>query len=475
MQVHIDRGGERFGPYSLEEVNAYLANGTLLPTDNAWQDGMANWVPIDQIPGVTMAVGSTPPTPSTTPAAGATCPQCQAPVEASQVICMGCGTRLQGEATTPKGSKKKLLIGIGAGVGVLAIIAGIWFFLVREDGTNEQGVETKKSESTPPTNPNWVSDPSDPNNVKIEHRIRHFSRTATGYFTKRTGELTKADLEKVTKLKLDGLGLTSVKGLEKLTQLKTLELEFNQLTSVKGLEKLTQLTYLNLDNNKLTSVKGLEKLTQLELLILIDNPALTEAQIAELEMALPFPKCTIHSNPPLTKEETIEKAIRKAAKKPTGELTKADFEKVTSLDLNHHNLTDVKGLEKLTKLEKLFLHDNKLTDVTGLENLTQLKELSLQFNKLTDVKGLEKLTQLTWLNLANNRLTELKGLEKLTQLKTLNLKNNQLTNVTSLEKLAKLEELYLENNPALTKAQIAELQRALPKCKIFSKHTNPIP
>ena len=138
MQVHIDRNGERYGPYSHEQVNAYLANGTLLPTDLAWHDGMADWVPISQITGVTIAGGSPP------PAAGATCPQCQAPVEASQVICMGCGTRLQGEPSMPKGSKKKLLIGIGAGVGVLAIIAGIWFFLIREDGSNPQNVDAQK-------------------------------------------------------------------------------------------------------------------------------------------------------------------------------------------------------------------------------------------------------------------------------------------------------------------------------------------
>ncbi len=37
MQVHVDRGGERYGPYSLEKVNAYMTNGTLLPTDLAWQ------------------------------------------------------------------------------------------------------------------------------------------------------------------------------------------------------------------------------------------------------------------------------------------------------------------------------------------------------------------------------------------------------------------------------------------------------
>ena len=47
----------------------------------------------------------------------------------------------------------------------------------------------------------------------------------------------------------------------------------------------------------------------------------------------------------------IEVAIRKAAKKPTGELTKADLEKVTELHLQDNQLTEVpKGLEKLTKL-----------------------------------------------------------------------------------------------------------------------------
>ena len=130
---------------------------------------------------------------------------------------------------------------------------------------------------------------------------------------------------------------------------------------------------------------------------------------------------------PLTKEESakvIEAAIRKAAKKPTGELAKADLEKVTNLDLGDNKLTSVKGLENLTELRGLYLHDNQLTDVKGLENLTQLKDLRLQLNQLTEVKGLENLTKLTRLD--------------------------------------------LRFNPDLTKAQIDELKMALPKCKISS-------
>ena len=59
----------------------------------------------------------------------------------------------------------------------------------------------------------------------------------------------------------------------------------------------------------------------------------------------------------------IEAAIRKAAGKPTGKLTKVDLEKVTKLDLDENQLTDVKGLEKLTQLRELSLTRNQLTDV----------------------------------------------------------------------------------------------------------------
>ena len=222
-------------------------------------------------------------------------------------------------------------------------------------------------------------------------------------------------------------------------------------------------------------MKGLEKLTQLEWLYLGDNPDLTKAQIDELKKALP--KCRLQWNRTLTKEESakrieagIEAAIRRAAKKPTGELTKADLEKVTHHSLRAKKLTEVpKGLEKLTQLTILGLGSNKLTDVSGLEKLTQLKVLALGSNQLTEVpKGLEKLTQLTYLTLSNNELTNVTGLEKLTQLEGLNLNVNRLTDVKGLEKLTNLSKLHLQNNPDLTKAQIAELQKALPKCKISS-------
>jgi len=50
----------------------------------------------------------------------------------------------------------------------------------------------------------------------------------------------------------------------------------------------------------------------------------------------------------------------------------------------------------------------------------------------------------------------------------LSLDNNQLTSAKGLEKLTQLTWLWLRDNPDLTKAQIDELQKALPKCNILS-------
>jgi len=95
-------------------------------------------------------------------------------------------------------------------------------------------------------------------------------------------------------------------------------------------------------------------------------------------------------------------------------------------------------------------------------------ERSLEVQFLDGELKMADLEEVTKLNLDGYQLTELpKNLENLTQLKVLVLSKNQLAGLPKgLEKLTQLTELRLDDNPDLTKAQIAELQKALPKCKI---------
>ena len=87
---------------------------------------------------------------------------------------------------------------------------------------------------------------------------------------------------------------------------------------------------------------------------------------------------------PLTKEESakvIEAAIRKSLKKPTGELTKADLEKVRELYLVDDQLTDVKGLEKLDQLKVLFLDGNPALTKAQIDELKKaLPDCKIEHN-----------------------------------------------------------------------------------------------
>lgn len=165
----------------------------------------------------------------------------------------------------------------------------------------------------------------------------------------------------------------------------------------------------------------------------------------------------------------VEAAIRRQLKKPEGELTKEDLEKVTLIDLPRRGLTDGSLLAGLTNLKELSLNDNRLTDVSPLEGLTKLETLWLESNRLTDISTLKGLVQLVDLTLCNNNLTngQLKYLTGLKQLKVLNLGSNQLTNVRALEVLKQLRFLHLQNNPDLTKTEVDNLQKALPNCLII--------
>ena len=52
MKISITRNFEMFGPFTIEQVNSMLASGQLLLGDSAMTEGMDNWVPLKDIPGI---------------------------------------------------------------------------------------------------------------------------------------------------------------------------------------------------------------------------------------------------------------------------------------------------------------------------------------------------------------------------------------------------------------------------------------
>ena len=142
------------------------------------------------------------------------------------------------------------------------------------------------------------------------------------------------------------------------------------------------------------------------------------------------------------------------------------------------NFTQVTGtglvhLKELTSLEKLWLRHTQITDarLVHLKGLTNLQNLSLSNNKITGtgLVHLEGMNNLEVLSLSNTQMTEegLVHLKGLANLKTLSLLGTQITDagLVHLTDMASLELLLLDNTQ-ITDAGFAELQKALPNCKI---------
>jgi hypothetical protein len=51
MTFQVSRNGQMYGPYTLEDLQRYVASGNILPTDMAKSEEMPEWLPVAQILG----------------------------------------------------------------------------------------------------------------------------------------------------------------------------------------------------------------------------------------------------------------------------------------------------------------------------------------------------------------------------------------------------------------------------------------
>ena len=84
-------------------------------------------------------------------------------------------------------------------------------------------------------------------------------------------------------------------------------------------------------------------------------------------------------------------------------ITDVELEKLTDLNLDNSNITDLTGIEAAKNLKNLSLNHNSISNLSPLSGLTSLKTLSLKENKITDISPLAGLTSLTLLNLEDQQ------------------------------------------------------------------------
>lgn len=168
--------------------------------------------------------------------------------------------------------------------------------------------------------------------------------------------------------------------------------------------------------------------------------------------------------------QRIKAVIRERIRKPEGELTTSDYERVTHLSLAGMGLSDITLLAKLRKIRSLDLSYNEISDLTPLAGLVELEKLHLGSNQITDLSLLENLTKLKFVPLFRNQISDLGPIANWPQAEHLALYCNPVSDLHPLHGLANLRKVKLQGNP-VSPEEFEAAREALPACEFIWQAT----
>ena len=239
--------------------------------------------------------------------------------------------------------------------------------------------------------------------------------------------LTTHSILNLVKLEARNRGIKSLTGLEHAVNLERVDLSAeyisgegyvngNAISDVSPLEKLTNLKKLNLEYTpNLWDVSALASLTQLEELGLANTGVSDISALAHLKNL----KWLSLSSTDISDVSAL-----------------ASLTQLETLWLNSTDVSDVSALASLTQLETLRLANTGVSDISALAHLTQLEGLDLWGTGVSDVSALAHLTQLEWLNLWGTGVSDIAVLAHLKNLDVLSLGNTAVSDVSPLLELS---------------------------------------
>jgi len=246
-------------------------------------------------------------------------------------------------------------------------------------------------------------------------------------------------LDAITTLVADGLGISSIVGVEHLTNLNDLRINNNVISDLTPLSNLTNLTYLGAENNSISVVTPLATITSLRLLFLGGNQIENVSSLNSLVNL----ETLVLANNSLGINESLN-----------GLSSLNSLNNLEGIDLSNNSISDISILGTMASLKNIVLNDNLIDDVSGLNGLANLTHLYLNNNKIININAINNLPVLDFLFLENNEITDFSGLSVLPNLHFLILNNNKIADISYLHTFPGLWGFELENQEIENAAMI---------------------
>ena len=127
------------------------------------------------------------------------------------------------------------------------------------------------------------------------------------------------------------------------------------------------------------------------------------------------------------------------------------------LNIENSTVTNLRMVEHLEYLRRLFASNTEVNDLVPLKNLKNLEEIDLHNTQISDLSPLVELKNLTRLNISDTWVIDLTPLENLRKLDYLNISDTYVRNLIPLSKLKKLFTVNISNTNVTDLAPLTHL------------------
>lgn len=213
----------------------------------------------------------------------------------------------------------------------------------------------------------------------------------------------KNKIDDISYITIGSNDIKSLKGIEKYTNLKSINILENSIEDISPLFEIKGLTGIIINKNKITSIQGINKLNKLTNINIIENNI--TAGLDEL----------------------------------------AELKNLYSLNLKNCNLDD-KCMEYISKLELLSVLDisnNNIKDLSAIESNKNLYQLNASYNP---IEKIGKSASVNYVDFSNCNLQKIDEVVNLENVLDLNLSNNKISDISKISKLNKLKNINISYN-----------------------------
>ena len=131
------------------------------------------------------------------------------------------------------------------------------------------------------------------------------------------------------------------------------------------------------------------------------------------------------------------------------------------LKLEDKNITDIRGIEKISGFRALVLNNNNISDISPLSGLKDLRLIMLNGNNISSIDAIKNFKHLDQLWMNDNHVSDLTPLKDLDELSYLSMKNNDISDISVLQGKSSLTHLELNGNDIQDIYPLADMKQLI--------------